>query len=104
MDMPSLLSHIGKFGIPVVQEDDVLIPPGTDLKSFQLLDTCYDYSGPTIDSKLEVDDALAISMNVFDALGIPREFFLQASKELVELSDFKYHGTPDRGLPAYTIA
>ena len=100
LDMPSFLSHIGKFGIPVVQEDDVLIPPGTDLKSFQLLDPYYDYCGPTIDSKLEVSDALAISMNVFDALGIPREFFLQASQELVDISDLKYHGTPDRGMPA----
>ena len=37
VDMPSFLSHIQKFGIPVVQDDKVLAPPGTDLKSFQTL-------------------------------------------------------------------
>ena len=88
LDMPSFLSHVQKFGIPVVQEDDVLAPPGTDLRSFGTLAPYQDYRGQTADARLEMADAVRMSVHIFDALGIPRDLFLQASGELITLSNF----------------
>ena len=90
IDMPSFLSHVQKFGVPVVQEDDVLAPPGTDLKSFATLSPYQNYCGPTADWHLEVSDAIAISNHIFDALGIPLDIFSQASGELITLSKFNF--------------
>ena len=89
LDMPSFLSHVQKFGVPVVQEEYVLAPPGTDLRSFETLAPHQDYRGQTADGRLEMDDAVRMSMHIFDALGIPRDFFLEAIGELVTLSNSK---------------
>ena len=90
LDMPSFLSHVQKFGVPVIQEEDVLAPPGTDLRSFETLAPHQDYRGQTSDAHLEVTDAVRMSMHIFDALGIPRDLFLEASRELVTLSNFNF--------------
>ena len=89
LDMPSFLAHVQKFGVPVIQEDDVFAPPGTDLRSFETLDPYQEYRGPTADGDLEVSDAVGMSLHIFDALGIPRDLFRQASNELVALSNSK---------------
>ena len=88
LDMPSFLSQVQKFGIPVVQEDDVLAPPGTDLNSFETLSLSEDHDEQAADSPLLASDALKMSMPIFDALGIPSDIILQASGELVALSNF----------------
>ena len=90
LDMPSFLSHVQKFGVPVVQEDDVLAPPGTDLKSFETLSPYQNYCGPTADLHLEINDAIKMSMHIFDALGIPHDIFSRASGELITLSKFNF--------------
>ena len=38
----------------------------------------------------KVTDAVRMSMHIFDALGIPRDLFLEASRELVTLSNFNF--------------
>ena len=83
VDMPSYLIHVRKFGIPVVQENNILAPSGTTLGSFELLPTVHNYGSQNSASDIEMRDAVTMSMHIFDALGIPREFFLEASDELV---------------------
>ena len=90
LDMRSYVSHVEKFGVPVVQENKVFAPPGTDLRSFQTLAPSENYRGQTVDSSLEANDAVAMSMPIFEALGIPRDIFLKSSRELIDLSKFKF--------------
>ena len=93
IDMPSFIAHVRKFGVPVVQEDNVLTPPGTNLDSFETLSSYQKYRGQTADLDLEISDALKMSMPIFDAFGIPRELLLENSNELIALSGFKFNVT-----------
>ena len=90
LDMPSFLSHVQRFGVPVVQEQNVLAPPGTDLRSFQTLSSHQNYSEQSANVPLEMSDAVGMSMHIFDALGIPHDFFVQASGELVSLLNLNF--------------
>ena len=90
LDMPSFLSHIRKFGLPVVQEENVLAPPGTDLKSFAVLSPYPDYFEQTADLDQEINDAVTMTMPIFGALGIPPDFLSGNGEELVAISKFRF--------------
>ena len=81
---------------PSSKKEDVLAPPGTNLRSFETLAPHQDYRGQTSDAHLEVTDAARMSMHIFDALGIPRDLFVEASGELVTLSNFNFIAVTER--------
>ena len=91
LDMPSFLSHVQKFGVPVIQDDDLLTPPGTDLKSFGILPPITDSCGQTRPIVPGLDDAVKIVIPIFNALGIPPSLFPQAADELVAASRILDH-------------
>ena len=93
LDMTSLLDHVQKFGVPVIQDDNVLVPPGTDLNSFALLSANQDYRGETAaDVSLRTRDAVRMSTPIFNALGIPLEILRDAAEELVIASGMTLSG------------
>lgn len=84
LDMTSFIDYVNSHGIPVVQDDDILTPPGIDLETFILLPEKESLSEDIKDLCL---DAILIAMPVFEALGVPRELYtdLEALKELISV-------------------
>jgi hypothetical protein len=82
LDMPSLLMHISEHGFPVVQEDNVLTPPGTGLETFVVLPE-RDFTSKSLSRDI-VSDLVLVFLPILEALGIPREFIAKkdALKEL----------------------
>lgn len=80
IDTSSWVEHCSNYGVPVVQEKNILAPEGTELESFCVIPERNELSDETA-----VEDSLLIGVPVFRALGIPREFFIKAASELSHL-------------------
>ncbi len=84
VDLPAYQEHIEEYGLPVVQDTDVLVPSGTSLDTFAVLP---ERSVPQSDSLTmdqvgdAIGDAIEIGIHIFECLGIPRQFLIH-SREL----------------------
>lgn len=83
LDMASWIQHCSKHGVPVVQDENALAPPGIDLSTFAVFPE-QDIS--TADLTFFYEDAIHIGIPIFQALGIPDEFFVETVKELFEVA------------------
>jgi len=77
LNMPSFLQHIKKYGFPVVQEEDIIVYPGEDLDNFVLLPE------RNLKKDVYINDAINVSMEIFEALGIPIDFFISTGDHSV---------------------
>ena len=84
VDVPEYLSHIREFGIPIVQDDDFLAPPGSALETFVEVPL----SGkPTDEGKAHANPATAeIWSSILTALGIPSEMLLDGLRNLISVA------------------
>ena len=83
IDMEQYLSHIGRVGIPINQEENMLVLDGTSLDSFFVLPGV-DEQAPGGASRSDVA-TIAVAVQVLNAFGIPREFSLKYTADLLEL-------------------
>lgn len=82
LDMAKFMAYVQESGVPVVQDDDVLSPPGTTLETFIQLPEVAELSEDTKDSYV---DAIRIGCFIFEALGVPREIYVNDASALEEL-------------------
>lgn len=76
LDLPAYLSQISEFGLPVVQDSEIMAPVGTSINSFQLV-------GPTrsqsvTEERVDIDDIMKISPSILMALGVSDEALLNS--------------------------
>jgi len=81
LDTEAFVSFVREHGVPVVQEDSAVVPPGVSLNSFVMLDK----RAP--DSDQQIGDAVLLTGFVLSALGIPFEVFQKSAPEIGHLLD-----------------
>ena len=81
LDIPSFSEHVIEHGFPIVQDVDLVVPPGVGLQNFVILPEL------KLEQADEVADALSMSSHVFNALGIPTELLASEAKELALVID-----------------
>jgi hypothetical protein len=84
IDMSSYIAHVREYGIPVVQDESVLVPPGVDPVTFTRLQEC---GTQPIPADLSLKDVISISLPIFQALGIAGELFIENEMELCVLGE-----------------
>ena len=95
VDLPAYLEQLKEYGLPVVQDTDILVPSGTSLDTFAVLP---ERSVPQSDSLTveqvgdAIGDAIEIGIHIFEGLGIPRQFLIH-SRELFTMH-FNYVASP----------
>lgn len=83
LDLPVFIEHIKSYGVPVVQDEDILVPAGVELETFVRLPEYI----PTDEELPEAyKDALALVPPIFNAFGIPVQVLQNAADDLPELS------------------
>jgi hypothetical protein len=68
LDLASFVDQLTEDGVPVVQESEILCPPGDDLESFRVLPPSEREDGLSLNEL--VGDGLALSVPVLLALGV----------------------------------
>ena len=83
LDLLDFLNHVSDFGLPLVQEDQILAPSGTSLDTFVMAPR---YSQPPGELPLYTSGGtIEITVAILQALGIPQEILAGSSKALLEL-------------------
>ena len=83
LDLPAFLSSISAFGLPIVQDHDILVPSGTSLETFVLIPESSEL--PTELPPYTSGGIIELVLHILQALGIPRETLKDSSKALLEL-------------------
>ncbi len=77
IDLPEFMEHVNKYGLPVVQDDSVLVPEGTELNTFIELPEREPMESERFETKDEIVqqfmDIYGMNRDVFEAFGVPRE-------------------------------
>lgn len=84
LDAPAFLSHAEENGVPVVQDENVLAPLGTDLETFVMLpERQLEPAG----EGYHYQDAARMAVPIFEGLGIPADVLGDATDELFDLAE-----------------
>ena len=83
VDCHPFLEHVREHGLPVVQEDEMLVPHGTTLDSFVRVDELEQEVPLTMESA--VGRATILIVRVLASLGVPVEVFMAFAGELINL-------------------
>ena len=82
IDIPGYMTHIADYGVPVVQNADMLVPPGASLESF-ILSPELDYVPEEAKPILE-DGRLRLWVEIMQALGIPGGLLHQNVEDIMK--------------------
>lgn len=85
IDCEPHLKHVEEFGLPIVQEDEMLIPPGTAIESFLTLRELEQGDVPL--PLAAANRAANLMRHVFMALGVPGPVFQEFVGELLEMAE-----------------
>ncbi|MBI5634111.1 MAG: ATP-binding protein [Nitrospirae bacterium] len=89
LDMPFFTKHVDEYGVPVVQDKNILAPPGAGLESFIELSErdAVDRAEDTLDKELALRyvDAVIIAIRIFEALGVPALVLVKDEKAFLEM-------------------
>ena len=85
VDSQQFLEHVGEFGLPIVQETDMLTPPGRTLDSLVLLKEMEPGASLTINAAVE--RTVTLMLHVFVALGVPGSVVRGFAGELLNLAE-----------------
>lgn len=89
LDLPVFIEHVNTHGIPVVQDENVLAPPGVELETFARLP---ERIPADPESPEAYEDALVLVLPIFNAFGIPVRVLQNSANEFLELPQkFKYY-------------
>jgi len=95
LDAPTYIEHVKKYGLPVVQDNEALVPQGFELETFIKIPERISKEHDVVDVHDVTDtyiDAMTVSIPIFNSLGIPFDLLQQMLKELFKLSGkFKAH-------------
>ncbi len=69
LDLPNYLSHISAFGLPIVQDDEIITPDGTSLDTFVIAPETKEPPGTL--NPYVTPGPLQIAVAILQALGIP---------------------------------
>ena len=83
LDLPDYLSHISDFGLPIVQDDEIITPEGTSLETFVVAPESNE--APHKLNPYVTPGPLQIAAAILRDLGIPSEAIVNSSRELLEL-------------------
>ena len=88
LDLSSYLAHIKKFGCPLVQDVDALVPVGVSVESFIQLDPTKpaDCQEEVSELIFDVKSSVKISLPIFNALGVSMLAISKSGSDLYELS------------------
>ena len=81
LDIDDYKAHVEKFDFPVVQESELMVPPGTSLETFAVSPEL-DHVPSETDSYTD-KGAVAIWLHILEALGIPGQLLAKNSRELI---------------------
>ena len=81
VDHSAYLEHIGQFGYPLVQETEITVPDGTTLDTFIVAPELA--LPPQEGDLMSGEGFVALSMRIFDALGIPMVVLARSIEELL---------------------
>ena len=84
IDFAKYLDHLEAFGIPVVQDDQAVVPSGTTIESFVLVPEA-NPSRPG-EAEPDVEISFLLGAQILQALGIPVELWLERESVLEFLS------------------
>ena len=83
IDLPNFLSHISNFGLPIVQDDEIIAPDGTALETFVVAP---EFSEAPDELRPYVTPGpVAITGAILRALGIPGDTLTDSGEMLLEL-------------------
>lgn len=82
LDLGPYLTHIKTYGVPIVQEDEILVPNGTSLQTFWLAP---ELEGLPRGSDPDLSFAISATLGLLQALGIPGDVLADTGGTLSEL-------------------
>lgn len=83
VDSQPYLDHLKELGIPIVQEGEMLVPPGATIDTFVRLDPLEE--GDSLSEKLAFRRAIMLIVHVFESLGVPTDVVKLFAGELIML-------------------
>ena len=93
IDLPAFLNHISKYGFPIIQDTDILVPNGVALDTFVVLPERDAPNSESMGSQErgvdEIMDAFEIGHYVFEALGITLDVMENLSDLIVRCLQLK---------------
>lgn len=88
LDLPDYIEHVKKHGVPVVQDENILVPAGTGLGTFILLPDRESGELKSANYYLDaVSDAAKLLPVILEAFGIPRELIKKSVDNFLGLSN-----------------
>ena len=83
IDLPGFLSHISDFGLPIVQDDEIMAPDGIALETFVVAPESSE--APDKLRPYVTPGPAAITGTILRALGIPGDTLADSGEMLLEL-------------------
>ena len=84
IDLPEYIEHVKAFGLPIVQDDGFLVPPGSTLNSFIEAPEISEVPGEI--ESFEYVGSSAMLFHLMAALGLPGEWLAEIIKKLVDVA------------------
>ena len=78
------LEYLAEYGIPLVQDYDIVIPDGTSIESFVVSPDLG--QTPSEEESVSYEGPILLSMMILDALGIPMEILKKGVSELHQMA------------------
>lgn len=92
IDLPAFWDHVSEYGIPIVQDEDVLVPNGTSLDTFVVLpERNAPKSEPLISNEEMGDallDAIKIGSHILEAFGITSDVMTRSTDLILRYINF----------------
>ena len=103
LDLPDFISHISEFGLPIVQDDEIMTPDGTSLETFVVAPESSE--APEKLPPYVTPGSVQITGAILRALGIPGDTLMNSGTTLLELGRRRMEvqqssrttGVPSRG-------
>jgi len=84
VDLPEYVEHVSRFGLPVIQGDQFLVPPGSSLGTF--IEASADPMSQSDHEKFEVNISSELLLHLMMAFGIPSETLSRFIEKFVTVS------------------
>ena len=92
IDLPAFWDHVSEYGIPIVQDEYVLVPDGTSLDTFVVLPEHDAPKSESLNSKKEIDDALSdaidIGQHILESFGIAPDVMAHSDDLIIRYTKF----------------
>lgn len=101
LDLPDFLSHISELGLPIIQDNEIIVPDGTSLETFVMVPeskTAPDKLPPYV-----TPGPIQVTGAILMALGIPGDILVKSSDTLLELGQRRMEVQQSSRLPSVQL-